>query len=118
MNKKIAVVRVRGCIKEDKRIDDTLCMLGIRNKNSCVILERSPSVMGMIDKVKDYSTWGDIDEATIKELSSKRKIEGKTFRLNPPKKGYGRKGIKVAFKVGGALGDRKEKINDLLRRMI
>ena len=40
------------------------------------------------------------------------------FRLNPPRKGFGRKGIKVDFKIGGALGERKEKINDLIKRMM
>ena len=38
------------------------------------------------------------------------------FRLNPPKKGYD--GIKRAYTVGGALGYRGDKINDLIRRMI
>ncbi len=40
------------------------------------------------------------------------------FRLRPPKKGYGRKGIKVPYKLGGAYGYRGEAINDLLLRMI
>jgi large subunit ribosomal protein L30 len=40
------------------------------------------------------------------------------FRLNSPKKGYGRKGIKKPFSLGGALGSRLEKINDLIRRMM
>lgn len=40
------------------------------------------------------------------------------FRLKPPGKGFERKGTKVQFALGGALGYRKEKINDLIRRMI
>ena len=42
----------------------------------------------------------------------------KIFRLNSPKKGYGRKGIKVSFNNGGALDYRGDKINDLIKRMI
>ena len=42
----------------------------------------------------------------------------KNFRLNSPRKGYGRKGIKVSFNEGGALGYRGNKINDLIKRMI
>ena len=38
------------------------------------------------------------------------------LRLHPPKKGY--EGIKRPFVMGGALGYRGEKINDLIRRMI
>lgn len=40
------------------------------------------------------------------------------FRLTPPSKGFERKGVKTSYSVGGALGDRKEKINDLLLKMI
>lgn len=54
-------------------------------------------------------------------------IEGKTslgklgikkvFRLHPPRKGFGREGVKTAFTAGGALGERKEGINSLIERM-
>jgi len=40
------------------------------------------------------------------------------FRLNPPRKGWERGGIKKPFTQGGALGYRGEKINDLIKRMI
>ncbi|MCK5561102.1 MAG: 50S ribosomal protein L30, partial [Thermoplasmata archaeon] len=38
------------------------------------------------------------------------------IRLHPPRKGY--EGIKRAYTVGGALGYRGKKINELLARMI
>lgn len=40
------------------------------------------------------------------------------FRLKPPSKGFERKGIKKSFVEGGVLGNRKEKINLLLKKMI
>ena len=40
------------------------------------------------------------------------------FRLMPPVKGFERNGIKKPFSMGGALGYRKEKINELIKRMI
>ena len=40
------------------------------------------------------------------------------FRLNPPRKGFEKKGVKKPFSLGGALGYRKEKINDLIKRML
>lgn len=40
------------------------------------------------------------------------------FRLLPPVKGFERKGTKQPFSLGGALGYRKEKINDLIQRML
>lgn len=142
MATKIAVILVRGKVNLNEKLKDTLNMLNLPRKNSCIIIENTPTNMGMIKKVKDYITWGEIDEETYKELISKRgeeflgrttdskqkysynfvEIDGKkykpTFCLNPPRKGFGRKGIKVAFKVGGALGYRAEKINDLIKRML
>ncbi len=40
------------------------------------------------------------------------------FRLKPPVKGFEKGGIKKPFSLGGVLGYRKEKINDLIKRMI
>lgn len=141
---KIAVVRVRGRIKVISGIAETLEKLRLYNNNFCVILKNDPKTIGMIKKAKDYVTWGNIDEETFKflvekrgeeykgrEKDSKAKISysnkffklgdkkyKKFFRLNPPRKGFGRKGVKVPFNKGGALGDRAEKINDLIKRMI
>lgn len=140
---KIAIIRVRGAVNLRREVKDTLNLLRLYRKNFCVVVEGNPSLMGMIKKVKDYVTYGEIDDATYKELVEKRGeeykgrekdakgrieykkfilIDGKKikafFRLNPPKKGFGRKGIKVSYKVHGALGYRADKINDLLKRMI
>ncbi|MBR9698893.1 50S ribosomal protein L30 [Candidatus Woesearchaeota archaeon] len=139
---KIAVVRVRGMINIRKEIRDTLAMLRLYNKNYCTVIEDTPQNKGMLKKAKDFVTYGPISEEVFKEIVEKRgeeytgrdktkKIDysrryfesdgkkyKKYFRLHPPKKGFGRKGIKVPFSKSGALGDRKEKINDLLKRMI
>ena|SRR3989344_5543324 len=126
--KKVAVIRVRGTIGIRKDIKDTLDMLRLYKKNYCVVLNDTPSIRGMVKKIKDYVTYGNIDEEISKLLVEKRgktkkDKEGKDvlkpfFRLNPPRKGFGRKGIKLPFAVGGALGDREDKINDLIKRMI
>ncbi len=52
-------------------------------------------------------------KSTIKSLNIKP-----VFRLRPPRKGYERKGVKQPFSIGGALGNRKEKINLLISKMI
>lgn len=140
---KIAIVRVRGSVNLSKEVKDTLNLLRLYKKNYCAVVEDSPSYKGMIDKVKDYIAYGEIEDSTYKELLEKRSEEykgreedrngkikyggfvtanGKNikpfFRLSPPRKGFGRKGIKVSFKAHGALGYRGEKINELLKRMI
>lgn len=42
----------------------------------------------------------------------------KFFKLSPPKKGFEKKGLKVPFSMGGVVGYRKNKINELLQRMV
>lgn len=114
---KIAIIRIRGPVKVMKEIEDTFAMLKISKRNSCRIIEDTPSVKGMIAKIKSYATWGIINEETQK-LLEKRKDKHNVARLNPPKGGFERKGIKIPFSKGGAIGDRKEKINELIRKMI
>ncbi|HII17324.1 TPA: 50S ribosomal protein L30 [Candidatus Woesearchaeota archaeon] len=125
---KIAVIRIAGQIRIRKDMLHTLQVLGLSRKNACVILQRDISVMGMIQKVKDMVTWGPLDGETEKLLIEKRQKKGldrqgkeiikKGYNLHPPRKGYGRKGTKRAFVEGGALGDRGEAVNDLIRRML
>ena len=140
---KIAIIRVRGDVNLKTKIKDTLKLLRLYRKNFCVVIEDNASFKGMIIKAKDYVTYGEISDDVYKLLVEKRgeeykrrekdskekisynkfiSVDGKKikpyFRLNPPKKGFGRKGIKVSFKSHGALGYRADKINDLLKRMI
>ena len=112
----IAAIRVKGRIGVDKPIEDTLRMLHLYKKNFCAVLEENKTIGGMLERGKNYVTWGNLDEETGKLLEQKSK---KPFiRLNSPRKGYGRKGIKILYTAGGALGDRKEAINDLIKRML
>ena len=92
-------------------------MLNLKSQNNCVIVPLTPVYKGMMQKVKDFATFGPINKET-KEMLIKKYGEQKTFRLSPPLKGYERKGTKKPFKLGGALGNRGEKINDLIKRMI
>lgn len=115
----IAIIRIRGQTGIRREISDTLDMLKLKTKFSCVIVPNNPSYTGMIKKIKDFVTYGTIDDETLKDLESKRKEADKiTYRLHPPRGGFESKGTKKAFIVGGALGNRKEKINDLLKRMM
>jgi large subunit ribosomal protein L30 len=141
--KMLAVVRVRGKANLRHDVKETFEHLNLHTKNWCVFLEDTPTIRGMIAKVKDYITWGEVTPEMVDEIFKKRGeaymqrekdakgvIEynkfishgGKKYkrfiRLSPPKKGYGQKGIKNSFSEGGALGNRNEKINDLLKRMI
>ncbi|MEM2130974.1 MAG: uL30 family ribosomal protein [Candidatus Woesearchaeota archaeon] len=131
---KLAVIRIRGEANLRQEIKDTFKHLNLLRKNVCVLLEDTPANKGQLKKVKDYVTWGKVSEETEKMLFEKRgqlykgirenyveyngKKYKKYFRLNMPKKGFGSKGVKYSFSVGGALGYRGDKINDLILRML
>lgn len=112
---KIAVVRVRGTVRINHDVRETFRTLGLQQKNHCTILEDAPHVQGMLKVIEPYATWGAVNDETLKALSKNKE---KIIRLNPPRKGYGRKGVKMPFAKGGAHGNRGEKINDLLTRMM
>ena len=122
--KNIAVIRIRGLIGVNKKIKDTLNLLRLRKKHVCVVLNNSSSNMGMLRKIKDYTTYGELDKETEQELISKRGKKDKEaklkpfFELAPPKGGFERNGIKKSFQQGGVLGYRASKINDLIKRML
>ena len=125
-NAKIAVILVRGLTKVDAKIKDTLFMLRLRRKHACVVVANNPVNIGMIKKVKDYVTFGEIDEETVKLLIEKKgekdpkdpiKLK-RFFRLCPPVGGFERKGTKKPFTIGGALGERGTAIKDLINKMM
>ena len=122
--KQLLVMRIGGKISIRKDMEDTLMMMHLSRKHMCTIIPSTPTWLGMVRKVKDFIAWGEADAETIALLQEKRGEKGKDgkskpfFRLNPPRGGYERKGTKVAFKAGGALGYRGTKINDLIKRMI
>ncbi len=68
----IAVIRIRGKVGVRKEIEDTMKMLRLHRKHHCVLLKINDSVKGMLQKVKDYVTWGEISEEMLKKLVEKR----------------------------------------------
>ena len=66
------------------------------------------------DGVKSFADALMKGDAKISDVKGLKKV----FRLNPPRKGYGRKGIKVPYSNHGVLGYRGVKINDLIERMV
>jgi large subunit ribosomal protein L30 len=100
-----AAVQIRGFIGVRQEVVDTMSMLKMRKKHTAVLIdEKNPALMGMLEKSKDVIAFGPISDAVAKKLQDKMK-EG-VAHLHPPRGGFERKGIKVAFNSGGALGKR------------
>jgi len=150
-----AVIRVRGTVGITKDIADTLRFLRLNKSNHCVVIPKNPQYEGMLQKAKDYITWGEIQPETLaKMLVTRGSVAGQKItdtyvkknskyksviafakavakgdetmgslsglspvvRLHPPLRGF--EGVKKPYTLGGSLGYRGEKINDLLTKML
>ena len=67
-----AVIRVRGIVNVKPKIAKTLALLRLTRNNHCVLLEQTKEIKGMLQQVKDYVTWGEINEKTLSTLLQKR----------------------------------------------
>jgi large subunit ribosomal protein L30 len=67
-----AVIRIRGTINVNPDIKKTLQLLRLNRANHCVLLEENMVYKGMLHMVKDYTTWGEINEETLTKLISSR----------------------------------------------
>ena len=75
--KTLAVVRIRGGISINRDIKNTLKMLNLTKVNHCVFIPETKEYKGMLQKVKDYVTWGEIEPGTMVEMIKQRgKLEG------------------------------------------
>ena len=63
-----AGVQIRGTIKTNKDIKDTLKLLNLTRVNHCILIPKNDVYDGMLQKVKDYVTWGEVDSETIAKL--------------------------------------------------
>jgi large subunit ribosomal protein L30 len=91
---RIAIVRIRGKNHIQKKVADTLKMLRLYKVNGCVVVPGNPIYLGMIQKVKDYITWGEIDEETFKIMFAKR---GKTVGDKPLTEDYLKDKVKLSY---------------------
>ncbi|MDD1775022.1 MAG: 50S ribosomal protein L30 [Methanobacterium sp.] len=67
-----AAIRVRGTTGVKGEVADTMKMLRLNRINHVVILDENPSYKGMLQKSKDYITWGEIKEDTLTKVITKR----------------------------------------------
>jgi len=67
-----AVIRLRGRVSKRYDVKETLKLLRLHRKNHLVLLPNTPSYIGMLKKVKDVVTWGEVNEETLTLLFEKR----------------------------------------------
>lgn len=78
-----AVIRVRGQPDVKYDIKHTMMLLGLTKVNNCIIIPETPPMKGMLQVVKDYCTWGEVDKGTLTKLIHTRgKITGNNSITN------------------------------------
>lgn len=138
----ILVIRISGQVNVPEKTKETLRRIRIMKKYSAVLMHPNQNNLKLLKKIRNYVAYGTINHETLKELIEKRgeplkkedKIDAEKiisdlqkkplqdaglkpfFRLHPPRKGID---SKKHFGVSkGVLGDNKENINELVRRML
>jgi len=78
----MALVRVRGRVHLRGSISDTMKMLNLTRVNHCSLVFDQNKFKGMLSVVKDYITWGELDEKTLSRLLKERARVVGDKRLN------------------------------------
>jgi large subunit ribosomal protein L30 len=71
------VVRVRSNVNVERSIRETMDYLNLTKVNHAVIIPENDQYRGMLQKAKDYITWGDAtEELVVKMLSERGRMSG------------------------------------------
>ncbi len=114
----IAVMRIRGDVGLKPDVRKVFELLKLDRKFTVAFLPDTPEYIGMVKKVTDYVTWGEVPEKTVKELEGKIRNVGRAFpvfHLHPPRGGF-KHSIKKHYPYG-ELGKR-ENMKELIERMV
>ena len=66
------VIRARSDRGVTKKIRDTMLMLNLTRVNHATLIPDTVTYSGMLQKSKDYITWGEVDAETIENLLKER----------------------------------------------
>lgn len=138
----ILVIRISGLVDVSSDVNEALFRMRLRKKYTSVVLKDNQVTRDLLKKVRNYVAFGNISKEDLMMLIEKRailvdkkkKIDVKKvvdgfeksslldlgvkpfFRLHPPRGGID---SKLHFGVRkGVLGDNKDKIAELMRRML
>ena len=94
-----AVVRVRGSVNVKPKIKETMRLMKLNRVNHCVIIPENDTYKGMLNIIKDYVTWGEVDaETTELMLETSGKSSGNRAFEKADLKGSKFKTIKALSK--------------------
>ena len=99
-----AIIRIRGTVDVPPDVKHTLKLLRLHKKFHCVLYPSSlPGIDGMLHKVKDWVTWGEIDKETLVKLL---RVRGRIPGNKPLTDEY----VKEKLKLEGGIEELADKI--------
>lgn len=138
----ILIIRISGLVDVSETVNETLFRMRLRRKYSATIIKDTEENRKILAHIRNYVAYGKISKEDLLILTEKRglpvdkkkKIDAKKFvedfakhsfagsnvkpffRLHPPRGGIDSK-LHIGVKKG-VLGDHKDKINELMRKML
>jgi len=106
-----AVIRIKGTIGVRKEIERTLRLLRLNAPNNCVVLPETESYKGMLEKVKDFTTYGKLSFDTFVAMLKKRGRLLGNRRLD--EKSVRELGYKSVEELAKAVFDGKVRLKDV-----
>jgi len=64
----LAILRIRGSCRTNMNIKYTLELLHLTRQNHLVLVPADKVTKGMLQMIKDYVTWGEIDSETVHKI--------------------------------------------------
>src|SRR3989338_8816088 len=137
----IIAIRISGLVEIPQEVKESLYRLKLRKKYTAVLLEETQENEDLLKQFRNFIAYGKLNSETLSLLIEKRavglsgrKIDPKKVIENLSKKSLFELGVKPFFRLHpprggidskvhyplrkGVLGDNKEKINELVGRML
>lgn len=135
----ILIIRISGLVEMPSDAQETLFRMHLRKKYSATLIKETEASAQILQSIRNFVAYGTIDKSTLELLLSKRaksfdskRVDYKRVAEIIESEGIGKAGIKPFFRLHpprggiksklhypkGVLGDNKEDINKLVRRML
>lgn len=76
----LAAIRVRGTVGVKEDIKNALELLNLNRPNHCVLLEEKSSNQGMLQKTKNYITWGELNQQGLTHLLKRAEFKQNSIK--------------------------------------
>lgn len=81
----ICIIRIRGKVKLDRDVKETFDRMRLGRKYSCIVIHPNKEQKGMIKKLRNLVSFGEINRETFEKLLERRGQKTDKKKLEPKK---------------------------------